>query len=216
MAKEISELQALSNEMFDPELAQEINAEIERENAPDPGKGDAESIFTLFAADRFYRNTRTGSFAGLPNVTWNGLMDDDKTPKFLFEPSSQNPFRFIRHGGQVIQPRLMDTDGGSIPRILHGSARFDPWHYALGYIIHDWIFIAQKCGHAPDDGISFEDSATILAECIKTQMEVGFTDVDGSTVKFPKKEDTMYLIYKAVSSSFARRIWNDHSTAVCR
>ena len=216
MTTDILELQALSNKMFDPELAKEINEEIERENTPDPDMVGAESIFNLFAAERLYRNTEVGSFEGLPNVTWNGLMDDDKTPKFLFEPNPQNPFRFIRNDGQVIQPRLMDTDGGSIPRILHGVARFDPWHYALGYIIHDWIFIAQKCNHAPDDTISFDDSATILAECIKTQMEVGFTDVDGSTIRFPKKEDTMYLIYKAVSSSIARRIWDDHSTAVCR
>lgn len=213
MTNKVSDLKDLSNEMFDPELAQEIQKEIDRDNAPQSG---AESIFNLFAAERLYSETSVGKFEGLPNVIWNGLFDDDKTPKFLYKPSSQDPFRFIRHNGQVIEPRLMDTDGGSIPRILHGSARFDPWHYALGYIIHDWIFIAHKCGHAPDDTISFDDSATILAECIKTQMEVGFKDFDGNQVKFPKNEDTMYLIYKAVASSIARRLWDDASTARCR
>jgi hypothetical protein len=149
-------------------------------------------------------------------VTWNGLLPDNKTPRFVYQPDNQTPFTFTTSSGRKITPGLMDTDGGSIPRVLHGIAKFSPWGYAPGYIIHDWIFTAHKCRHEPDDDITFEDSATILAECIKTMMEVGFEDFDGQTVKFKKAEDTMYLIYKAVASSIALRLWNDNSSTICR
>ncbi len=219
MTNTVQEIEALTGSMFDAELGDEIIQSLKKdqmEAEAEMGEMGAEGVATFFAGDRLYNRTGVGLFEGLPHIIWNGLFDNEKTPRFLYQPNADNPFRFVTSTGRMIQPGLMDTDGGSIPRILHGIAKFSPWGYALGYIIHDWIFVAHKCGHQPDDGLTFEDSAVILAECIKTMMEVGFTDFDGGTKKFTKKEDTMYLIYKAVSSSIAENLWNDTSSTVCR
>ena len=219
MTSTLIEISQRADKMFTPELAAEILGEADRDNLSGTDPSDilegAESLLTFFAGDRLYNNTRSGHFEGLPNISWNGMFDDG-TPKFIYHENAGGGFRFVRHDGRAIEPRAMDTDGGSIPRILHGLTRFDPWGYAPGYMVHDWIFVAHKCNHAPDDDISFEDSATILAECIKTQMEIGFTDFDGNSVRFEKDEDTMYLIYKAVSSSIARNIWDDPASTTCR
>ncbi len=219
MPNTISELEILTTDMFDNELGREIIAEMKADQLQAEGElGDmgAVSIGTFFAGDRLYKKTGTGKFEGLPNVIWNGQFENDKTPKFLFQPGGSAPFRFTSSTGRVIEPKLMDTDGGSIPRILHGLSKFSPWGYAPGYIIHDWVFVAHKCKESPDDDITFDESAILLAECIKTMMEVGFRDFDGDIRKFKKAEDTMYLIYKAVSSKIARRLWDDTSSVVCR
>ena len=219
MKNTLSGIQSLANDMFEPALAKEIfNSASADQKAAEANMGEMGSvgIGTFFAGDRLFRETAAGRFAGLPSIVWNGLFDDGKTPKFVYIPDGTNPFSFTTSKGRTITPGLMDTDGGSIPRILHGISKFSPWGYAPAYIIHDWIFIAHKCGHSPDSNISFEESATILAECIKTMMAEGFTDFDGNKVNFEKAEDTMYLIYKAVASSIARRIWDDQTTANCR
>lgn len=221
MSDRIKDIQEMSGEMFSSALHSEISKSIEDENqefirSSRQETTGPEGLTTLFAGDRLYSRTKSGHFEGFPTVAWNGIFEDNSKPKFIYRPQPANPFRFIRHDGQAIEPGVMDTDGGSIPRILHGFGRFDAWGYAPGYIVHDWIFTAHKCGHSPDDNISFEDSATILAECIKTLMEVGYTDFDGANVKLRKREDTMYLIYKAVSSFIARGLWNDSDNVNCR
>ena len=55
-----------------------------------------------------------------------------------------------------------------------------------------------------------------MAEAIKTLMEVGFENQDGEIKKFPKSEDTLYLMYLAVSSSIARDAWDNPDTIRCR
>ena len=47
-------------------------------------------------------------------------------------------------------------------------------------------------------------------------MDSGYIDYDNNNEKFPKAEDTLYLIYKAVNSSFAKRMWNNVGTVNCR
>ena len=58
--------------------------------------------------------------------------------------------------------------------------------------------------------------ATLLAEAIKTLMETGFENYDKATQKFPKKEDTLYLIYQAVSTDYAKKLWDNVSSVKCR
>ena len=47
-------------------------------------------------------------------------------------------------------------------------------------------------------------------------MEQGFTNYDHAAQKFPKKEDTLYLIYLAVRSNIAYDLWKQTSTVTCR
>lgn len=220
MAKSLDEITQMAEEMFGPELSAEVIKSILAENLEEGGLGPrvgaTKSLTKMFTSGPLYKSTKVGKFKGLPRVVWNGMFKKGKTPRFVYQSDPGNEFRFIRHNGQAIKPRKMDTDGGSIPRLLHGQYQYDPWTYAPGYIIHDWIFTAHKCNHAPDDQISFEESATILAECIKTQMEVGFKDYDGKAVKFPKRKFTLYLIHLAVSSSIARKLWNKTNSVKCR
>lgn len=220
MAKTLNEITQIAEEMFAPELSAEVIKGVLRDNAlglPVGARVGAKKPGTkLFTSGSLYKSTKTGKFKGLPHVIWNGMFKKEKTPRFIYQPDPGNEFHFIRHNGQVIKPRLMDTDGGSIPRLLHGQYQYDPWTYAPGYIIHDWIFTAHKCNYSPDNAFSFKDSATILAECIKTQMEVGFVDYDGKTVKFPKRKFTLYLIHLAVSSSIARKLWKKTHSVKCR
>jgi hypothetical protein len=68
----------------------------------------------------------------------------------------------------------------------------------------------------PDSDIDFEDSATYLAEAIKTLMERGFLTYDHDIQRFPKKEDTLYLIYQAVRSEIAHQLWQQSNTVMCR
>lgn len=76
------------------------------------------SIATLFLADRLYAKLDAGTFTGLPHLIWNG-MDD-----FVFLSDPQTPFSYERANGRTITPLRMNTDGGSIPRILRGLKKF--------------------------------------------------------------------------------------------
>ena len=79
---------------------------------------------------------------------------------------------------------------------------YSPWGYAPGYIIHDWVFEAHRCGN---DDISFEESAVILGDAIKTLMENDCA---------PKNKFGAYSIYQAVRSPVARAAWDSGSCSV--
>ncbi|MDB5531756.1 MAG: hypothetical protein JWO28_71 [Hyphomicrobiales bacterium] len=95
----------------------------------------------------------------------------------------------------------MHTDGGSIPRLFWGVPGFSPWGMAPGYIVHDWLFVQHRCRYDGYESVSFEDSARVLAEAIKTQMRDG---------KAPESPDVLYAVYEAVSSPIARDLWNSN------
>ena len=212
-----AELIEKAGEMFSGELAQQVQEQIlhdMQQEAIDQASGrQPQSLATLFLADRFYRNLNVGRFNGAPTVTWNGYDSTNGIPAFLYEKSA---FSYVTSTGREIVPGTMDTDGGSIPKVLHSVGDYTPWGYGPAYIIHDWIFVAHKCRKPPDDDISFEMSALLLAESLKTLMERGFVNVDGHVQKFPKKEDTLYLIYQAVRSGIARKLWNATDAVSCR
>jgi len=141
-----------------------------------------------------YHKTEPGQFGGKLEVRW--LAPD----KFMFVPVAGDPFYFIRKDGRRIQPEKMYTDGGSIPQLIWGVPGYSPWGYAPAYIIHDWVFVAHYCGTEPDASFSFDDSAMLIAEGIKTLME---------SKKVQKSSFTMYTIYEAVKSPVAEKLWKN-------
>lgn len=207
MSQTLANLCQRATELFDPQLAKQVTEALQHEATKHLGQ---ESLATLFLADKFYKKLPTGKLEGRINVVWNG------PDSFVYVPDPVQPFSYTTSTGRKITPRVMDTDGGSIPRLLWPSSKFSPWGYAPGYMIHDWVFIAHKCKHEPDTDWTFPQSALLLAEVIKTLIEVGFTDFDGQAHRLEKQEDTLYLIYQAVNSSIAEKLWNDPSTVTCR
>jgi hypothetical protein len=140
-----------------------------------------------------YNQTKIGKFEGSLDVRWI------KPDQFIYIPDKENPLRFTTANKKVIQPRKMYTDGGSIPRLFWGVPGYSPWGYAPSYVIHDWLFEAHHCGLSDYKDITFEDSATILAEGIKTLMESG---------KAPKEEIILWVIYEAVRTPIAKSLWD--------
>lgn len=202
-------------ELLEPSLAAEVIAKIKAENmqnapaAPDDFGPQLESIATLGLADAFYASLKTGKIEGAPIVTWNG------PDTFIFQQDAKHPFRYTTSSGRVITPGLMETDGGSVPRALRGLMRFSSWGYAPAFIVHDWIFCAKKCAIAPDNDFTLDRAGLVMAEIIKTLMDVGYTNFDGAMTKLEKAEDTLYVQYQAVVSIFARRVWDDPTSVRC-
>jgi len=68
-----------------------------------------------------YFHTQAGHFTGSVFVMWVGEGNGSGDGNFLFVPDPRDPLIFTRaHSqshGAVIQPGLMYTDGGSIPKI---------------------------------------------------------------------------------------------------
>lgn len=112
-----------------------------------------------------YDDVPAGRFEGVIELRW--LYENH----FLYLPHPETPFRFIRANGEVLEPGPMVTDGGSVPPPLWGEASLNPWTYAPAYLLHDWIFRGVACGAIAPDAFSFRDTALIMAEALKTQME---------------------------------------------
>jgi hypothetical protein len=119
---------------------------------------------------------------------------------------------------RVIAPGMMYTDGGSIPRAARILKGFSPWDFGPAYIIHDWIFYGRHCYVDPDDPkyedekrfadvngikgsrpITFEESALILAQVIKTLIDNGQANPWNTAGQ---------LISSAVDSTFAAALWD--------
>lgn len=210
MPANVFELKAQAREMFDSGLAQQVEAaieadvarkEAERAESGEPTAGPS-SALTLWFGDELYKTLGEGRFIGRPIVQWNGM------DSFVLLVNDQKPFGYETADSRPIEPLSIATDGGSTPRILHGLRKFSPWSYGPAFIIHDWLFTAHRLKIAPDDKWTFEESARLLAEGIKSLMAIGYDNADGNRVKLDKDEDTIYLIYKAVLTPFARRIWD--------
>ena len=139
-----------------------------------------------------YVETQAGEFRGSLDVRWV------KPDKFLYIPNKDDPLRFIT-SKRTFQAEKMYTDGGSIPRLFWSVPGYSPWGYGPAYIIHDWLFEAHYCDLPDYRDISFQDSARLLAEGIKTLMEANVAPLD---------ETTMWAIYEAVRSPIARDVWD--------
>lgn len=122
-------------------------------------------ILLSSCATKLYRDTPDGKFSGSLDVRWV------KNDYFVFIPNEKEPLTFTRIDGTKIIPKIMYTDGGSIPRFLWGIKGFSPWGYAPAYIVHDWLFEAQHCGYEPDNKFTFDDSVSLMAETMKAVMK---------------------------------------------
>jgi len=172
---------------------------------------DAEGLLPDFIVDWFYDDLEIGNFKGKLLLSWSGV-DDDSNDQFLFLVDKNNPFEYTTtYRDESIKPQCMYTDGGSIPRLLRCFEQFSPWRYGPAFIIHDWLFEAKKCNFAPDNAFSFQDTAYIMAEAMKTLMEVGieveYENGATKTIKLDKSADTLLLMFLAVSSFVAKNKW---------
>lgn len=128
-----------------------------------------------------YNATKAGTFTGSLFVMWVGEGGSSGDGRFLYVPNPRDPLTFVRDNGTSIQPGMMYTDGGSIPRPAQLFTGFSPWGYAPAYMVHDWIFHARQClndgskdpAHEAIETLTFQDSADIIAESIKTLVETG-------------------------------------------
>ncbi|MEZ5387673.1 MAG: DUF1353 domain-containing protein [Prosthecobacter sp.] len=155
------------------------------------------------AANRFYeRVDGTGVIAGKPTVEWT------QPDKFVYA-RSQNPyFVFKRSNGEVIRPGSIETDGGSIPRMLWSQKDFSPWSYAPAYLVHDWMYEAhrRKVPAGTDAGgkpvhYTKDQADWIMAEIIKAQME------NPDLFNTRKSASHLRKIHWAVSK-FGNTAWN--------
>ncbi len=160
------------------------------------------------AATRFYAKVDgSGVIMGRPCINWM------KPDKFVYDCDMNRTFAFRRSNGEVIRPGSIETDGGSIPRLLWFQDGFSPWTYAPAYLIHDWLYEAHRrkepAGISPDGKPLFytkEQADWIMAEVIKSQME----RQEFETLKSPGQ---LRKIYWAVSK-FGDEAWNGAATPV--
>ena len=128
-----------------------------------------------------YDAAPVGRFDGSLLVMWVGENTSGSGDgRFVFVPSPNRPLTFIRNNPDAtlpkIQPEMMYTDGGSIPRPVQLFNGFSPWGYAPAYMVHDWIFVARHCltdgkptkAEKPVAAMKFPESAEVIAEAIKT------------------------------------------------
>lgn len=139
---------------------------------------------------KFYPDFPKGKFEGEPRLVW--IAPD----LFRHEPNPDKPFRFTRNNGEVIEPGLMITDGGSIPRALWFVKDLSPWSYAPAFLIHDWLFDLHHCDRTDK---AFEEVRDILLEGVRTLMESKVCPLD--RVAFD-------LIYTGVDSFVAHQVWD--------
>ncbi len=160
------------------------------------------------SSKKFYAKVNSGQIVGCPYVKW------EEPNRFELESNAVKVFAFRRSNGEIIRPRPIKTDGGSLPRALWSKNGLSPWTYAPGYLIHDWLYEANRRkvagGLSPDGKPLFYDkekSDWILAEVIKTQME--------SHQKAYKDPNPSRLaaIYWAVKR-FGNKAWNGKPTLV--
>jgi hypothetical protein len=159
-----------------------------------------------------YRKLSSGQLSGSLFVMWVGEGDSSGDGKFLFVPDPRDPLIFRRPdpgaSGGTIQPGIMYTDGGSIPKVGQAFKGLSPWGYAPAYMIHDWVFTAHHCivdGSTESRfdqvrGMEFDDSVAILGEAIKALVE---------TRRVAPNDVAPNAITAAVGSPVARNLWNE-------
>ena len=139
-----------------------------------------------------------------------------KHDKFVYASYEDDPLVFTpssdiqkKLGIKSIKPGLMYTDAGSMPRP----------GYAPAYIVRDWLFAAHRCiAHGEPDmdepidrpeydkvrSVSFEDSAMLIAEVIKTLM------------RDKRVEETPLAFDSVVADPIvARNLWNSTEPKPC-
>ncbi len=130
-------------------------------------------LLTSCGSQYFYNQVNgDGQIIGRPNIQWTG------PNRFIYYQSSNQKFAFRRRNGEIITPRTIETDGGSIPRVLWNRKGYSPWTYAPAYLIHDWLYEAHRrkvpAGFSANGTPLYynkEKADWVMAEIIKAQME---------------------------------------------
>ncbi len=160
-------------------------------------------------AGKPYADDRAGRFAGRLQVVWVSQGNQDAGDgNFLYVPSGGRPLVFKRPAGvdgpAEIQPGLLFTDGGSIPKLLQIFGPLSPWGYGPAYVIHDWLFVVHHCfvDGTPRPGtvdLSFPQSVDILGEAIRTLQTDHYAKVD---------EGAGVAVVAAVGAPITRAKWD--------
>jgi hypothetical protein len=96
-------------------------------------------VLSSCSGSRFYAQVDgKGRITGQPCVEWK------KPDKFVYVRGKNPTFAFKRPNGDTIRPGSLETDGGSIPRLLWSQKNFSPWTYAPAYLVHDWLYEAHR------------------------------------------------------------------------
>jgi hypothetical protein len=142
-----------------------------------------------------YARTPVGKLEGRGALEWIAA------DKFIFRPDPADPLRFTRANGKgIIQPKLMYTDGGSIPRFFWGLRGYSPWGYGPAYLIHDWLFAAHHCGLPDYAPYTVDTAADVMSECMKTLME--------TNTNVLKNASLLYVMDIAVRTKTAKTFWD--------
>jgi hypothetical protein len=115
---------------------------------------------------------------------------------FQYCPSQETPFSFERHNGEVVTPGVMNTDGGSIPRIFWWITGLSPWDYGPAYLIHDWEFDLH---HANETNKTFDEVNRTMMEALRTLMDAGYAETNAWAFS---------RIWDGINSDWAKRVWN--------
>jgi len=145
-----------------------------------------------------YDKIPVGELHGKLTLEWVG------PDQFIYRPDAQDPFYFKRANGEIIKPRSVFTDGGSIPRPLWAFRGYSPWGFGSAYIAHDWLFSAHHCGYPEANNQTVFTAADVLSECIKTLMER-----DKNKPESLRNPSLLLTIDQAVRSKIAQDLWNN-------
>ena len=113
-----------------------------------------------------YDETRVGVYHNIDKLLLRWIEPD----LFEFLPDKSATFCFERYNGEVVTPKRLFTDGGSIPRVGWVLSDLSPWNYAPAFIVHDWEFDAHHCRLTDK---TFDQVSATMMEGVKTLMESG-------------------------------------------
>ncbi len=180
----------------------------------------------------FDKLSEDGRFEGTVLVMW---VEENNTNsgngKFVYVPAPGDPLRFVRGNDadgatvKIIEPEMMYTDGGTIPRQIQLFKGFSPWGYAPAYMIHDWLFVARHCIN--DDtandrqsviaDMKFIESAEIIGEAIKALVvaeKVQKNDVAPAAISNAVAGPISYQSWVAQNRCAANKVTEDHRAQV--
>src|SRR4051812_4355879 len=147
----------------------------------------------------------TGEVHGRLTIEWVG------PDQFIYRPDAERPFYFKRANGELIKPRSIYTDGGTVPRALWAIRGYSPWAFGSAYVIHDWIFAAHHCSYPEAQKQDLNTAADVLDECIKTLMEDDYkhAQTQGHPEDSLRNPDLLRNIDIGVRSFIAQKMWNE-------
>lgn len=158
-----------------------------------------------------FETSKPGRFEGVLKVYWveQNTAAVGSGGRFLYVPVGQDALRFVRPEGKsprVIEPGVMYTDGGSIPRAAQAFRGFSPWSYGPVYLVHDWLFAARRCVEDPSatdeqlkvKDMAFQETVDIFVETLKT------LERDDRIVARDFSQETVAL---AIAGPISRNLW---------